>query len=350
MQTQVNEIEKNTIGTIEVKYYRPKFAHRVLANLVDIIIFILVFLGLFIGTRSIVVKTDKVSSTIKKLDTYKLESGMYYERDGSLIDAVAYFEGANLTPDGKIKAPAQSISRFFTFIEEYRNEADYETIFKQYSDSQLNEVSEGHHLFYLSSSGEILRSVDASEIDIEHLDDKEYFLTHKYTYYYFYCNQIDNRFQGYFVTTPVVYDLNKTLNTYLIWVEVPIAYVLAVVIVYFVPTVFFKRTRYTLGKALYRIGTVDSRYLAVSFPRNLAKWSIFLLEMILGIASAGIIFICSFTLMVLSKRKQGFPDYMLGLQEIDCSKNKIYKNYVEIELDKAETNKKPNDFKLIDNP
>lgn len=349
IETQINEIEKNTVGTIEIKYYRPKFVHRVLANLIDLILFILVFLGLFIFVRYEFMKGPSLKTTISNLDNLKLESGMYVERDGTLVDVVSYINSSNtLTVEGKIKIQEKSIDRALNFIYQYRTEAEYEAVVELYEKEQLSMTVDGNHMFVVNDEGNIIKIIDAPEGQYE--DEKEYFYTRTFTYVAFYSSQIDSRFQGYFATTPVIYDLTKKLNNYLIFVELPIALISAVILVYFVPTLCFRRQRYTLGKALYRIGTVNSNYLSVSFWRNLAKWTIFLLEVILGIISIGILFICSFSLMAFSKKKQGFPDYMLGLQEIDCSKNKIYKSYVEIELDKAQTNKKPNDFKLIDNP
>lgn len=360
METQINEIEQNTVGTIRVQYYRPKFVHRVLANLVDFIIFGLVFFGIFAFVRYEFTKGPTLSSTIKQLDALKVESGMYVERDGSLVDIVSYLDKSTvLTNGGKAKAEENAIDSFFTFIAQYRTETEYEYIENGYQTNQLAATSSGYHLFiYDEEIDEVLSMLDLNDpshpqyekYEFEYIEEKEYFDIHKHVFVGFYAFQIDNSFQGLFATTQVVYDLTKTINNYLLWVELPISLVSSVILVYFVPTLFFRKTRYTLGKALYRIGTVDSRYLAVGFGRNLAKWSLFLLEMILGIVSIGVIFICSFTLMAFSKHKQGFPDYMLGLQEIDCSKNKIYKSYIEIEIDKAETNKKPNDFKLIDNP
>ena len=49
--------------------------------------------------------------------------------------------------------------------------------------------------------------------------------------------------------------------------------------------------------------------------------------------------------MAFSKHKQGFPDYLLGLYEVDISQNKLYSSYEEISLDGVEGEKKPIDFK-----
>jgi hypothetical protein len=48
--------------------------------------------------------------------------------------------------------------------------------------------------------------------------------------------------------------------------------------------------------------------------------------------------------MVFSKKKQGFPDYMLNLQEIDTSKTKIYNSLDEAKIDQITPHKKGIDF------
>ena len=51
-------------------------------------------------------------------------------------------------------------------------------------------------------------------------------------------------------------------------------------------------------------------------------------------------------MMVFTRRKQGFPDYMLGLTEIDANKQKIYFNKYEISLENATDHKEAVKFKM----
>jgi hypothetical protein len=103
----------------------------------------------------------------------------------------------------------------------------------------------------------------------------------------------------------------------------------------------------TLGKALYHIGLVDSRYLNVKWGRFFARFAIFYFaELLLSLVTFGIPFIISFSLMAFSKKKQGFPDYMLGIEEVDTSRNKIYKSLDEITLESLNKRKQPVDFHL----
>ena len=51
-------------------------------------------------------------------------------------------------------------------------------------------------------------------------------------------------------------------------------------------------------------------------------------------------------MMAFSKNRQGFPDYILKLQEIDTSKNNIYMNYTDAQL-KNGVHGKAIDFEMI---
>ena len=107
-----------------------------------------------------------------------------------------------------------------------------------------------------------------------------------------------------------------------------------------------RRGRKTIGKAIYHIGLVDDRLLAPTYARFTARFAILLFaELILSVFSFGIPYIISFSLMAFSKRKQGFPDYMLHLYEVDTSKANIYLDYVEAQL-KNELHGEAIDFKM----
>lgn len=338
----VNEVEQNTIGNkIEVKYTRPRFFHRVLANLVDLIIFAICFVGLFVLTRYAVYQTPNFSKTFNQVTNMRIESGMYYKNsNGDLVDVVSYLNSNKvMTNEAKVKFAENRLEEFFTFEKAHLSEERYNSVVKKFDDKRLAKTFKDdwgnvYHLFVL----------DGDNI----VKNEELYKDYKGPYSKFYCNFIDSYCQGVFATTPIYYNLMKTITYYLVFLEVPIAYFLSIILVYYVPTLFFRRGRQTLGKALYRIGTVDSRFLSPKFGRNTAKWALFILEMILGIASVGIIFIISFSMMAFSRNKQAFPDYMLGLQEVDISKNRIFYSYEEIELNNIERHKAPRDFRMID--
>ena len=337
MYSVENEVQENTIGPIEIKYTRPKFAHRVLANMIDFIIFALLFVGGFLITRNIVMNSTDYSNTFNQLNEMKINSGLYVNDSDRIIDIVSYMESrSEYNHDTKIKESEKAIDKFFTYEVDYLDAEKYQNIIAEYDKLRLEKVDDSGTHYFVEEEGQIVKG--------------EVYTKAKWLYVSFYENYIDNYLQGYLVTTPKYYDLTKTLNNYLIFIDLPIPFAISIVLTYFVPTLFFRRGRQTLGKALYRIGTVDSRFLSPTFWRNLAKWGIFFVEMFAGVASLGLIFIMSFTMMAFSKKRQGFPDYMLGLQEVDLTRNKVYMSMVEASLENVQTNKAPKDFRLIDHP
>ena len=170
-----------------------------------------------------------------------------------------------------------------------------------------------------------------------------------YTEYYkkAYQPYIDNHLQAYLV---VVVPNYKSIITYqtnmLLWVNIFAVYCFTGLIVYLLPTLILRRGRMTVGKAIYGIGLVDANCLSPSLPRSLARFAIFYFAiLILSLFTFGLPIIISFSLMVFSKNKQGFPDYMLRLTEVDSRRTKIYLSFQEVELEKTTPYKKPVDFK-----
>ena len=139
---------------------------------------------------------------------------------------------------------------------------------------------------------------------------------------------------GYLTTLfPEYYSATKLTSNLLFFLEIPVAFALSAILTYLVPPLIFRRGRKTIGKLIYRVGLVDSQCLSPSLPRFLARFGIFfVLELALSFVTFGIPFIISFTMMAFSKRKQGFPDYMLGLTEISTVKHDIYFNKYEASI------------------
>ena len=157
---------------------------------------------------------------------------------------------------------------------------------------------------------------------------------------------IDNKLQAYLVTSiPYYRNLIKYQTNMLLWVELFMNYCITGLIVYLLPIFIFRRGRKTFGKELYGIGTVDKNCLSPSVGRSLARFAIFYFGiLILSLFTFGIPMLISFSLMVFSKKKQSFPDYMLNLQEIDARRTKVYLSFQELELEKTSTYKEPIKF------
>lgn len=346
VNSETNEVVSNTFTNqdsstsklVEIKYSRPKFWHRVLANFIDIFVFAIIFVASFLSLRAIINNSPDYSYTFNLINTMRIDSGLYVKEGKSYLDLVSYMKSDTRFNSAAIVATSEkAIKQFFEFEKPLVSETKYETITAKYNEIRLSKVDKDGNNLFVYDGDEIVKNTTL-------------FDNNKHQYANFYCNYIDSYLQGYFSTTPKYYDAIKKLNNYLMWVEIPVSVFSGILFAYFLPTVIFSRGRRTFGKALYHIGTIDSRFLSPTFGRNLAKWSIFLVEFVAGIASVGLVFILSFTLMAFSKKRQGFPDFMLGLQEIDMNKTKIYKNIEEISLEGVDTHKAATDFRLIQKP
>lgn len=343
-----NEIYTNkevSSKEVEIRYFRPKFHRRVLANFIDIFLLVLMFFGLFTLSRVIAMNVPEYKGKVNQLEQIRLDSGLY-DRDNQneIKDVVSIINKDNSNTAGsRVKKAKRAIETFYTYAEPIVDVDKYQEMVKDYDDFRLDSklTYEGYALF--------VRDGDDNIVENPELVEGKDVLSNIYNIYYkqAYSVFIDNHLQGYLVTAiPHYYDLTRYMAYVLIFGEILVSYAVAGILIYFVPTLFFIRGRKTLGKALYQIGTVDKNLLSPSFARNLARFAIFYFgELLLSLVTFGIPYIISFTMMAFSKNKTGFPDFMLQNNEVDNSRTKIYKTFVEVNLDKVDTTKKAVNFK-----
>lgn len=342
----------------KVEYFQPKFWHRIMANFVDIFIFGLSFLGMFIGLRAIVQSTPAYKNNSEAIYNLRIQSGIYVSAPtatGESVDLIKYLEEqesvyghqfiVELNEDG---TPTEellgrngkcdfAIKTFIRFCKTECNEDRYNDLLDYYRNDRLSATYNEIHLFVLDND-----EVVANESFANNPQNYKYYFSN------FFKPFIEKKCLPFLATNVTEYRL-LVRNDYisLLAIELPIAYTLAAIHTYFIPPLFFKRGRKTLGKALYHIGLVDSRVLSPTVPRYLVRFAIFFFgELVLSLASFGIPYLISFSLMAFSKNKQGFPDYMLKLIEIDTSRSNIYMNYVEASL-QNEIHQKAIDFRPI---
>lgn len=350
---QVKETS-NSIPEVNISYTRSRLLHRVLANLIDIFIMLILFIGLFIGTRAIVQNTPSYKSKMAVMKEMQLASGLYVENPGNtvsgdLIDIVYYldtykaiygreFDGIgedNTEPIGKNGLAVKAINQFIEFCHDNASIERYEDIVKYYDNARLDSVLDGLH--YFEKVGD--------EIKTTALADNSNNLSAYYNNVF--KNFIEKRCIPFLTANiPAYHEI--VINDYqlLLFLELPVAFLVAGFLTYYVPALFFRRGRKTLGKALYHVGLIDNRLLSVTLGRFTLRFLIFYFgELILSLFTLGIPYIISFSLMAFSKNKQGFPDYMLGIYEVDTSKANIYMDYVEAQL-KNELHGEAVDFRM----
>ena len=336
-----NEIERNEV--VSINYTQPKFWHRVMANFVDFFIFLVMFIVLFIGARSIVNNLPSYKSSEQKIHDIQLASGLYVENPGQdkkNVDIVYYldkyvavygneFDGVNAEggePEGKIGKIVKAINQKINYCsnESVTSKERYEELVSYYDNMRLDAVtSDGIHYFIKDGDKIVPNDTLAGSADKRSLFYKNV-----------YVPIVEKRCIPFLTTNVTEYrNAYRVEFNFLVFLELPVSYVLGAILTYFVPPLFFRRGRKTLGKALYHIGLVDDRVLSPTFWRFSARFLIFLFaELILSLFTLGIPYIISFSLMAFSNKRQGFPDYMLHLYEIDTSKANIYMDYVEAEL------------------
>ena len=351
---QVREEKKEE--QMRVEYSRPKFWHRCMANFVDFFIFAIMFILLFIGTRAIVQNTDSYKKVQAQIDQIQLDSGLYREAvaDSTTtnnIDIVYYIDNYKKnTPAGEefdievTETPqfvngicVKAIKIFINYCQEHCSVARYEDLLDYYDEARLKPTLDGVHYFIVDENSKI---VPNPTITADKTKLKLYYQKVYKPFFEKRCIPFLN------ANVPGYHELVRVDYKLLIYLELPVSYVLAGILVYFVPALFFRRGRKTLGKALYHIGLIDQRLLSPTVPRFLVRFLIFLFgELILSMFSFGIPYIISFSMMAFSKKKQGFPDYMVRCLEVDTSKANIYLDYVEA-VTKNQMHGKAIDFNL----
>ncbi len=346
--------DKTEEKSVNISYSQPKLGHRVLANFIDIFIFGVLLISIFMGSRAIIQATPYYKGVMNRTRELQLESGLYVNVSdstfsGQMYDIVDYIDkhvqlaGSDLDGTGsseiesKNGLSSKAINTFMAFSEEKTSEERYEELVTYYAEAKLNTIVDDVHLYIKDSDGNIVPNPTYADN-----------ATKRILYYdNVFKPFIKNKCLPFLITNiPEYRKLAKVDYNFLLFLEIPVSYTLAAILTYFVPPLFFRRGRMTLGKALYHVGLIDSRVLSPTFGRFTARFAIFFFgELVLSLFSFGIPYIISFSMMVFSKNKQGFPDYMLKLYEVDTSKANIYMDYVEAQL-KNELHGDPIAFKM----
>lgn len=350
-EEHINEIVSDgSIATsnqkINIEYYRPKFTHRVFANLVDILIFLFIFFTCFLGVREIIKNVPGYKAKADQLTQMRLDSGLYAYDDTyvlkDIVSVLNYDKGQSAK--SRVTRSKKAIDTFITYAQNVSTNEWYENIVKDYRDFRLDGkmVHNDIPLFITNESDEVVENPALID-SIESVSSQIYVTYYKKAYQPF----IDNRLQAYLVMAiPNYKPIIKYQTNMLLWVNIFAVYCVTGLLVYVLPVFIFRRGRMTFGKALYGIGLVNSNCLSPSLPFALLRSAIFYFAiLILSLFSFGLPIIISFSLMAFSKNKQGFPDYMLRFTEVDARRTKIYLSFQEVELEKTSTYKKPVDFK-----
>lgn len=322
---------------IVIDYERPKLHRRVFAIIIDLIVFMFAFFTVYISVRAIMENSDRYVSAVENVENTRLDSGVYFADDsGNLYDVVSlYDDDEDLSDSQKQTYYITAIDSFVNYVEEQLGEESAQEVIDNYYSYLLDEdlTYDGVAYFIEGTDGIPVENPDCTATIAEYNENV-------------YINYIDYNVQTYLNSLFEQYNEDiQYLFAILFYIEIPISAIIGGVLVFYVPGLFFKRGRQTLGRALYRIGLVDSRYLSVKLGRYTANWAIsYFVILVLSFLTLGIPLIISFSLMAFSKKKQTFSEYMLGIQEVSLEKDKIYYSKAEIRAESLSANKQAIDF------
>ncbi len=308
----------------EIEYYRPKFTRKLAASFMDAFIFSLFSLLFVVISKAIGDVTPTYKQNSSELDTIKLDSGLFLEdNDGLVRDVVTIYNLDTETNSSVVeKEVVNSINNFFTYVDNNLSQELYESMIKEFDELRLDQKLiysyEGNtYKLFIQKDGKVVKN---NEVVIP-----------SKSYISFYKNYIDNYALGYFHSKiDRVVTLEKYFS-YVMAIEVIVGVLVGSIINYYVFPLIFRRNRYTLGRLTYKIGLVNKDVLHVSFGQFTLRFLIiFFLEIALSFVTFGIPIIFSFTMSLVTKKKQYFHDYLLGIEEVDLQDNQVYYSKDEV--------------------
>ncbi|MCI6615419.1 MAG: RDD family protein [Mollicutes bacterium] len=308
----------------EIEYYRPKFTRKLAASFMDAFIFSLLSLLFVVISKALGDVTPTYKQNSSELDTIKLDSGLFLEdNDGLVRDIVTIYNLDTETNSSVVeKEVVNSINNFFTYVDNNLSQELYESMIKEFDELRLDQKLiysyEGNtYKLFIQKDGKVVKN---NEVVIP-----------SKSYISFYKDYIDNYALGYFHSKiDRVVTLEKYFS-YVMAIEVIVGVLVGSIINYYVFPLIFRRNRYTLGRLTYKIGLVNKDVLHVSFGQfTLRFFIIFFLEIALSFVTFGIPIIFSFTMSLVTKKKQYFHDYLLGIEEVDLQDNQVYYSKDEV--------------------
>ena len=308
----------------EIEYYRPKFTRKLAASFMDAFIFSLLSLLFVVISKALGDVTPIYKQNSSELDTIKLDSGLFLEdNDGLVRDVVTIYNLDTETNSSVVeKEVVNSINNFFTYVDNNLSNELYESMIKEYDELRLDQKLiysyEGNtYKLFIQKDGKVVKN---NEVVIP-----------SKSYISFYKDYIDNYALGYFHSKiDRVVTLEKYFS-YVMAIEVIVGVLVGSIINYYVFPLIFRRNRYTLGRLTYKIGLVNKDVLHVSFGQFTLRFLIiFFLEIALSFVTFGIPIIFSFTMSLVTKKKQYFHDYLLGIEEVDLQDNQVYYSKDEV--------------------
>lgn len=321
---------------IELNYYRPNLSKRLFSRIVDGIILLFLSGILYLSIGAIYKCIPEYNNAYNTLEEIRLNSNLYVKSNNKTVNVSTYIYNDEKMSDSQKEAYLlEHLNGFFEYMKSY-NEESYLKVINNYDNFRLSSslTYNSYPLFIKNEDGSIDKNTSIN-IPISTYIDK------CYTVY------IDTNCNGFLNSEVKEYlTLNKYLSMMNFYINIPISVFIASILTYFIPPLIFKRGRKTLGMLLYRIGFVNKDLYNLTFKEYIKKFLLFYFsEFLLSFLTFGIPLIISLTMMLITKNKQTFDEYMLNIQEVSTYDSTIYYDKNEILIHEVNDNEHV-DFKL----
>ena len=304
---------------IEISYYRPSLSKRLFSRIVDALILALFSLGLFVSIKAIYSNTDSYKSAQQTLINVRVDSGIYDYKNNELINvATICYQDTKMSDSQKETYLLGRLDKFFKYMESYSHES-YLKVKNDYDTFRLSStLNYTNNPLFIKENDEIMKNTSVDIPIKSYVEDC-------------YSVYIDTNCNG-FLTTEIkeYYESNKLIGHLTFFINIPISVFVSSLLVFLVPPLIFKKGRKTIGMLIYHIGFVNKELYNLSLKQFFIKFLVFyFFEFLLSVVTFGIPLIISLTMMLVTKNKQNFNEYMLNIQEVLTLDATIYNNKSE---------------------
>ena len=321
---------------IHLTYRKALLSRRIFSKVVDFFLAICLGIAFFLLARTIVMNTSAYQSQKTIVDSTMMDSGLYIKKNDEVYDVITYYENQDISGKDRMTVYEDVISSFMEYARS-KKEENYDIVRENYDSYRLSLNYQDTSLF-IKEGKEVIKNPGFNA-----KDSYSIYAENAYKPY------IDNQLRGYLLSLfPDYYSANRYMSRMILFVELPIAVLLSSLLVFLVPPLIFRRNRQTIGMLIYHIGKADTSLLHLKTGKFLAYEAIYILGIIaLSFATLGIPLLVSATMMVFTKNRQCFADYMLQLYDLDVSESKIYYSLEEVASEHASACQVHENFQMM---
>lgn len=315
-----NETTKNS-NLIELEYDSAPLYKRFFAGLIDIFLtvfltFILTLSSIFIYTNTSLYKTSLIS-----INEIINESNLYIRNNNEYVLVSDFYENNKTFSDLEKKEDLEKrVNHFYISLNCYSDKENFGI-------NLLNDlkIKYGSNCFYLDESTSLIK-------------EKEDVLDKEFASFYIYI--INENAIGYLLQNDLY--RKETNNIFMIQlILLLISLFFSVLLFYFLIPLFIRRGNKTIGKLIFRFGTLNVYGFSLSIKELILKFLwFFFFEFLLSLLTFFVPLIVSVGMMIFSSSHQNFNEYMSKTYSLSNENKKFYLNYEEYFFDKKKKENK----------